>query len=374
MIILSRKKNTVSLVRQQGVTVLIMTVLLLLSATLIVVFAAKYSLTQSRIVSNVYRNQQAFEAAQAGLEYGIAYLDSNSSTILANTSGGFLVPYSDATTHNVALSNSAKYSIAYTNPVANNFQLILITSTGTSDDGTSTRVVSQLVQFGSSLESPSTYVMVSKGKIALSGTTTVTNVQTNNTLEAGSSVSGSGSFKTVTGNGTSSTSGNFGSDITQNVTSLANTANGDLFSTYFGQTEAQYISKAAHSYSSSGTNYATTLNGMAGTTIYINSGSGSANFSGSATIGTAANPVVIVIDGNLNISGSLTLYGFLFVNGASTATTNFSGTINVTGGIATTDNISASGTLNLTYNSAVLGNVQSATGYYARVPGSWKDF
>ena len=367
------RATKVSLARQQGITVLVLTVVLLLAATVIVVFAAKFSLTQSRITSNQYRNAQAFEAAQAGLEFGMAYLNSSATTILANHSGGHLVPYSDANTTNVALSNGAKYSIVYTNPVANNYQLILVTATGTSDDATSTRVVQQEVQYGSSLLAPGTYSLVSTGRIALSGSTTVTNTQTNNTIEAGSSVTGSGSFKTVTSSGTTSTSGNFGSDITQNVSSLANTSSGDLFSDYFGMTEAQYIAKAGHSYSNN-SNYATTLNGMTNTTVYINAGTGSANFSGSATIGSASAPVLIVIDGNLNISGSLILYGFIFVNGASTATTNLSGSINITGGMATTNNISASGSINMTYDNAVLGNVQNSNAYYARVPGFWKDF
>jgi hypothetical protein len=113
---------------------------------------------------------------------------------------------------------------------------------------------------------------------------------------------------------------------------------------------------------------------MTGTTIWINQTSGSANFSGNSIIGTQANPVLIVINGNLNISGNFTLYGFLFVLGASSATTNLSGNITITGGIASTDNVSASGNLNLTYDGTVLSGVQSATSYFAKVPGSWKDF
>jgi Tfp pilus assembly protein PilX len=359
--------------KQRGITVLVLTVMLLLAATLIALFAANYSLMQSRTTSNQYRSQQAFEAAEAGLEFGISYLIQNNAAITGSPSGGYIPAYTSASTTNVVLANNSTFSITYTNPIQNNYSLIQITSTGISDDGTSTHVVTQQVQYGSYLLNPSSYTLVTKGTLSLSGNTTVTNTQTNNTLEAGSTVAGSGSFKTVTGSGTSSTSGNFGADITQNVTSLANTANGDLFSEYFGMTEAQYQTKAAHSYSNL-SNYSTTLNGITGTTIWINQTSGNANFSGNSTIGTQANPVLIVINGNLNISGNFTLYGFLFVIGASSATTNLSGNITITGGIASTDNVSASGNLNLTYDSSVLNSVQTATSYYAKVPGSWKDF
>jgi hypothetical protein len=352
---------------------LVLTVVLLFSATLIVLFAANHSVMQSKITSNQYRSQQAFEAAQAGLEFGISYLIQNNSAITGSPSGGYIPAYTSTNTTNVALANGSSFTISYSNPIASNYTLILIKSTGTSDDGTSTRVVQQLVQYGSYLLSPGSYTLVTLAQLSLSGNTTVTNTQTNNTIEAGSSVAGSGNFKTVTSSGTSSTSGNFGSDITQNVASLANTSPGDLFSDYFGMTTAQYQAKAAHSYTNN-SNYASTLNGMTGTTIWINQTSGSANFSGSTTIGSSSAPVLIVINGNLNISGNFTLYGFIFVLGASSATTNLSGNITITGGIATTDNVSASGNLTLTYDPSVLGSVQSATSYYAKVPGSWKDF
>jgi Tfp pilus assembly protein PilX len=364
---------TSSLKKQSGISMLVLTVILLLSGTLIVMFAANHSIMQSKITSNQYRSQEAFEAAQAGLEFGISYLIQNNAAITGSPSGGFIPTYTSTNTTNVAMSNGSHFSIGYSNPTANNYNLILITSTGTSDDGTATRVVSQQVQYGSTLLSPGTFTLVSIGQMSLSGNTTVTNTNTNNTIEAGSSVAGSGNFKTVTSSGTNSTSGNFGSDITQNVASLANTSDADLFSDYFGMTEAQFQSKAVHTYNNS-SNYATTLNGLSGTTVWINQSSGSANFSGNATIGTPSSPVLIVVNGNLNISGNFTLYGFMFVLGASSATTNLSGNITINGGMATTDNISASGNFTLTYDPSVLNNVQTANSYYAKVPGSWKDF
>jgi hypothetical protein len=377
MITSSLKKNVYaarrSLAKQRGVSMLVLTVVLLFAATLIVLFAANSSVMQSKITSNQYRSQEAFAAAQAGLEFGISYLIQNNIAITGSPSGGYIPPYTSSSTTNVALANGSKFSIGYSNPIANNYTLILITATGTSDDGTATRVVQQLVQYGSYLLAPGSFTLVTIGTLSLSGNTTVTNTNTNNTIEAGSSVAGSGNFKTVTSSGTSSTSGNFGSDITQNVASLANTSFGDLFSDYFGMTEAQFQSKAVNTYTNN-SNYATALNGMTGTTVWINQTSGSANFSGSTTIGSATNPVLIVIDGNLNISGNFTLYGFIFVLGASSATTNLSGNITIIGGMATTDNINASGNFTLTYNPSVLSNVQAATSYYAKVPGSWKDF
>src|SRR3990167_4614051 len=136
---------------QSGATTLIMTLVLLMLSTLIILFAAQYGRLQDKAISNINRSHQAFEAAQAGLEYGVNYLNKFSTAILANPVSGYIPAYSDSNTNNVALANNSRYTITYSNPVAFNYKLIKISSTGTSDDGTSTRTVSQLVKFGSML-------------------------------------------------------------------------------------------------------------------------------------------------------------------------------------------------------------------------------
>ncbi len=71
---------------------------------------------------------------------------------------------------------TSKFSIVYTNPVANNYTIIQITSTGTSADGTATRVVSQQVEYGSLLFSPPQLPLVSKGSVSISGNAGITNL------------------------------------------------------------------------------------------------------------------------------------------------------------------------------------------------------
>jgi Tfp pilus assembly protein PilX len=356
-----------------GVTTIVMTTLLLITATLIVLFAANFSLMQSKVTANLFRNQMAYEAAQAGLEFGINYLQQNATAIMASKSGGFIQPYSDANTLNVALANGSKYTITYTNPIASNYTLIKITSTGVSDDGTATRVVSQQVQYGSYLFAPGKNAMVTKGALTASGNTTVTNTSYTNTIESGGALTASGNFKTVLAGGGGSTTGHFGSDIQQNVTTLANTSNSDLFADYFGMSTTQFQAKAGTTLTNN-SNYATALNGVNGTTIWINQTSGTATFSGNTTMGTASSPVILVVNGNLSISGNFTLNGFMFVIGAATATTDISGNVTINGGFVATDALNFSGNGNITYNSAVLAAVQATTNYYAKVPGSWKDF
>jgi Tfp pilus assembly protein PilX len=370
------KKNNFSadsLKKLEGVTTIVMTVLLLVTGTLIVLFAANFTLMQTKVSANQYRNQMAYEAAQAGLEFGINYLEQNSTAIMASKSGGFIQPYSDANTLNVSLTNGSKYTIGYTNPIASNYTLITITSTGVSDDGTATRVVSQQVQQGSFLFAPGKNSMLTKGSLVMSGNTTVTNTTYNSTIETGGSTTASGNFKTVTAGGTSSTSSHFGSDIQQNVTALANTSNADLFADYFGMSTTQFQASAGQTFTNN-SNYSSALNGITGTTVWINQTSGTAAFSGNTTVGTASSPVIMVVNGNLSISGNFTLNGFMFVIGAATATTDISGNVTITGGLVTTDNLNFSGNGSMTYSPSVLSATQAATSYWAKVPGSWRDF
>jgi Tfp pilus assembly protein PilX len=370
MIILHRKK-------QLGATTLVIATMLLVTATLIVLFAGSYSLMQQKITGNQYRNQAAYAAAEAGLEYGINYLQANSTAITGSPSGGHIPNYTSTSTTNVAQGDGTKYNIVFTNPIANNYTLILITSTGTSDDGTSTRVVQQEVQYGSALFNPSQNALTTKGSLSLSGNATIKNTTYGSTIVLASGVTMSGNVSTVTSGGTASTPGHIGSDISQNNATLNAMSVATLFSDYFGAQESTIQGQMAHVYTSSGaTNYSSVLNGMSGTTIWINQTSGSVNISGNTTIGTPTNPVLLVVNGPINISGNTNIYGFVFIVGTTSATTDISGNLNINGAMATGDSLAISGNANITYNPNLLVGVQSSasTTYYAKVPGSWKDY
>lgn len=362
---------------QKGAVTLIITAMLLMTATLVVLFAAGYSVMQSKITGNQLRNQQAMTAAEAGLEFGINYLQKNSTTILASPSGGYIQAYTSASTTNVTLGNNSKFSIVYTNPIANNYTLIQITSTGISDDGTATRVVSQQVKFGSLLSSVPSTPAVIKGTLAMSGNSNITNTSSTATVVTGSTTSISGSAQTTLNTGVSSSAGNLKSDIQQNNSTLANESTSDFFATYFGASSNQVKSGFANYYSnSSDTNYNSLLNGKTGTTIWIDQSGGEATISGNTVIGSAANPVIIVVNGSLNLSGNATIYGLVFALGATSANTDITGNVSVNGALIAADNTRLAGNAGVTYGPSVLSAVQSspAASYYAKIPGSWKDF
>lgn len=370
---LSRKKQMIRRHKQKGAAVLLTSVILMAIITLVVLFSANFSRTQQKITSNQYKNSQAYMAAEAGLEFAIPYLQTNRSTILANPNGGYIQPYSDSNTQNVTLADNAKYTITYTNPIANNYNLIKVTSTGQSDDGTATRTVSQLVQFGSLLATTPSSSLTTKGSIAMSGSSQVINTETNANIQSGAGTTIQGSAHTTTNSGTSSTSGGLQGDVQQNVSSLANISSTDLFANYFGVSPTTFKNNVNLYYSnSSDANYNSSLNGVTGKTIWIEQTGGDAVISSTTTIGSASAPVILIINGNLRLSGNPVIYGLVYVIGGTS--TDVLGSTQIIGGLVTTGNLSLAGNTQITFNSSVLNSTQQTLTYYAKVSGSWKDY
>ncbi len=363
-------------IRQSGASLLIMTLILMSLTMVIIIFAANYGAMQSKSIANINRQQQAMNAAQAGLEFGITYLTVNNATILASPVSGHLAAFSNSSVTNVALSNGSKFSITYSNPIANDYTLILISSTGTSDDNSATVGVSQLVKYGSMLLNIPGAPLVSIGSVALGGNSEIVNTYNNTTVVSGSTVSMSGSSETTLSSGTSSSPGNIQSDIQQNSSSLSAISANDFFASYFGQSPSTIKSSVQNYYTNNvATNYSDQLNGKTGTSIWIDQTSGLATLNGSTTIGSVTNPVLLIINGDIRFNGNLTIYGYVYVNG--TATSTIIGNTTIIGGISNTGALSsASGSVEVSYSPTVLANLQNNASmrYYAKVPGSWKDF
>lgn len=366
MINLFPKKN------QTGAATLVITAILLVSISLIAIFAGNYSVMQQKIIANGYRSQQAYEAAEAGLEFGINYFQQNGSAIIATATGGFIPPYSDSNTNNVALANGSRYTITYANPVANNYRLITVTSTGTSDDGTASRTVSQQINYGSILYSAPTSTLITRGELELSGSARIVNTQTNSTVQSGSETEISGSGQTTISTGVGSNSSSIGSDVQQNNSSLSSQSVSSFFASYFGVNTTVVQNNATYTFSELG-NYSSSLSGKTGSLIWLNQTVGDATINGNITIGSAASPVILIVNGNLNLGGSAIIYGLVFVLGS--ATTDIIGNSQIIGGLISVGDLNVRGNTTITYSSSVLTNIQNTVNtYYAKVPGSWRDF
>lgn len=361
----------IRLKKQRGAALLILAIILLLAMTGVIFMLAKQGLLSQKVTANEYRATQAFEAAEAGIEFGIVYLEKNRTTIVKDTNAdGYIDNYSNSSTSNVALANGSKFTITYSNPTANDLSIVLITSVGTSSDGTSTREVRQLVKYTPTLVHFSNYPLVTKGNLTLSGSTLVQNTETNTTIQTGGTVNLNGGAKTVTSSGTSSTSSSTKSDISQNNSALYNQSLETFFTSYFGAPASSVQSSVANYYqNSSSTNYNSLLNGKNGTSIWIEQTGGQAVIDSTTVVGSINNPVLLIVNGDLKIAGSAQIFGYVFVTGTLTTT----GSAYTTGGVTVGGNVVDSGNFTLSFSNTVLNNVQQLIGSYGKIPGSWND-
>jgi len=348
-----------------GAATLLITFVLFLAAVLIIIFSANYSQLQQKSSTNQVSNNQAFEAAEAGLEFGIQYLTKNSATILAGPVGGLIQPYSDSNTSNVSLANGSKYTITYSNPTPNNYTLILIKSTGTSADGLSNHVVQQEVQQKTvetkTLTNPSTVL----GSTDLQGNANVSNTTGNTTIISGSTVSLSGSGSTTSQTGGSNAHTGDGADIQQNAASLQGLSADQFFNLFFNAPTTSVKSEIANFFPAGST---PSLGGLVGTSIWVDQ---SYSHHGNTVIGSQAQPVVLIINGDLDLGGTVTIYGFVYAIGNITA---LAGTPTIIGSMAASGTMTLKGTSQITFDPTTINNIGSANIFFAKVTGSWKDF
>ncbi|MBY0468589.1 MAG: hypothetical protein K2Q07_06385 [Burkholderiaceae bacterium] len=100
---------------------------------------------------------------------------------------------------------------------------------------------------------------------------------------------------------------------------------------------------------------------------------GDARLAGPVTLGSASQPVVLVVDGTLTLSGEVTLHGLVYASDIHWE--DASGPhARVHGALISATNYRGNGAPDLHYDAAVLRALQRHTGSFARVPGSWRDF
>jgi hypothetical protein len=214
--------------------------------------------------------------------------------------------------------------------------------------------------------------VVAKNNVNLNGNLTVNNTATGISIWSGGGVTLTGSATTQGTNGAGSNKNGIGTDVVQNDSGLAALTGAQLFQSFFGMTETQAQQRADIAYTNSGTtDYSSALGGVTGQTIWINQNGGNATFNSNTTIGSPSNPVVLIINGNINANGNCTIYGMVYVlgdwiNGGG-------GTLTINGAVVVQGNLQSTGTPNVNYVTPILSN-STKLGNFAKLPGSWHDF
>jgi len=100
---------------------------------------------------------------------------------------------------------------------------------------------------------------------------------------------------------------------------------------------------------------------------------GDARLSGPVTLGSAAQPVLLVVDGTLTLSGDVKLHGLAYASDIRWDDGS-SPQAQVRGALISASAYRGNGSPDLHYDATVLRALRLHSGSFTRVPGSWRDF
>ena len=410
--------------RQRGAATLLTTVIILVLMTMITFFANRNILFERKTVSNQYRSAKAHEAAEAGLEWAVANLnsmrkiDAACATSTGSTdrsfrdkyldpdnNGRYVETFSTATPLCTLVSGAwscgcpstgaptpdacadpagcPAFRVSFQN-VATDPAMVRVTSIGCNDsqkpcvagaggtaDGTATIV--QVIKLLNGLGTVPAAALTAKGNVDFGSnaiTATNTDPGTNGiTINAGGNITGFINPKTIQSlPGTPSTASLVGNDA-----SLGTLSNDQMFTSFFGVTK--------DAFKTASTTTVVTCSGTCNNTILqaIDAGArqiwvdGDMVLNSNAVFGSATQPIMLVVNGNAEVRGTMTIYGVLYCQNGTWDNTG-GGDAQIIGAAIAEGNFTATGTPNPTYASDVLAALRETSGQFAKVPGGWRDF
>lgn len=234
-------------------------------------------------------------------------------------------------------------------------QTCTLTSTGYIPNATSPvakRILqATLVSYGiaaAPLMTANTLVMQNFSRITNFNVTSTSPDYPGSTIHAHSTITISGNANTaVSGLDPSSTSTLRRADIQQNDANLTST---NLFSSFFTKTPAQ-ITSAAIQISSEAQ-----IQNAPGGTYYSSGPLSLTNATNNSSIGTSANPVILIVNGNMSITQNHNIYGLIYViNGTLTIANNTF----VYGAIAVENSITLSNNSTITLDQTITNNLHN---------------
>ncbi|KJK26168.1 hypothetical protein UB46_01215 [Burkholderiaceae bacterium 16] len=404
-----------------------MTVILLLAVGLIVLYTNRAAIMEQRLSANEIRTKQAFAAANAGLDQALAYMrkggidqDKNgvvdviTPNTLTSTNGNpsyykalycdpLDIPYTNCpTTHTGAMSCTLPPAGQPQPVVPMDLSRVAILSCGWSDDDSSVQRIAQLGGFTPSVGGTISTPLTSRGTAnLLTGGATILNYFNDLTVWSGGDLLGQSNtgktfirnevtnptaslndpYRTVgnspscnnppTGYQCSTQGSTLGHDTVSADTRLSSLSQDGFFQYFFGQTPVAYrdstatwvVDPAGALTTSNSTNLNSIVN-MQDNTIWVQ---GNASLPGD--IGTQDHPVVLIVNGDLDMGSNSVINGLVYVTGNITG----NGSPTIYGALVTAGSANATGNLKVVFDPKVLGKA-SNLGQAARLQGSWRDW
>ncbi|MDH5540136.1 MAG: pilus assembly PilX N-terminal domain-containing protein [Rhizobacter sp.] len=160
-----------------------------------------------------------------------------------------------------------------------------------------------------------------------------------------------------------------------NDAGLASTGPAQFFELYFGLGKDQWRSLPGVQQVACGGSCGTAL----ASTVAAGSGDallwvgGDALIEGPITLGSAQQPIILAVGGTLRFSGAVRLHGVVYATSAQWDNTP-PGSALLRGALISETGYWGSGAPDLFYDAALLDALKSGSGSFARVSGSWRDF
>lgn len=413
---------------QRGAATLLVVVVLFFILALVSAYAGRTLIFEQRISANNQRATQAFEAAEAGIEFAIASLGAGrvddacqATTNTAfnsfrqrhmNIDGtgayGLSVAQSNLRPTCMVLNGGTTCSCpngapALVVPVgtatAPTFQVrfdtagiaqpgvVRVISKGCNGIGSQCYAgvaaaadaeaeVSVLLGLNSALATPPSAAITALGNVNFNGgAITVSNTDAPSrgiTIDAGGTVTNAGAAVLRGLPGTPGTA-----SIQNNDTSLS-TLNGDrLFVSLFGMDRATYRSQPAvvrvDCNGNCALQIAQAVSANPGRVVWVE---GNTTIDSNQVIGSAAEPVMLFVRGDLTIAANLQLTGMLYLHsagGANTVTVT-AGATSVVGAVVVEGALATVGAPTISFDPDVLRTIGQTQGSLVRIPGSWRDF
>lgn len=413
---------------QRGAATLLVVVVLFFILALVSAYASRTLIFEQRISANNQRATQAFEAAEAGIEFAVASLGAGridaaclptpntasntfrqryltqdgTGTFVASGGQPALRPTCMVLSAGTTCSCPAAGAPNLAPPVgiSPTFQLrfetgvgqpgaVRVVSKGCSSIGTqcysdatvtqpadAEAEVSVLLGLNSALATPPSAALTARGNVNLGGgAVTVSNADVPSggiTIDAGGTITNAGAAILRGLPGTPGTSSMQASDP-----SLSGLDADRLFVSLFGMDRATYRTQPAVVRVNCGGNcalqIAQAVSANPGRVVWVD---GNATIDSNLVLGSAAEPVMLFVRGDLTVAANLQLTGLLYLHsagGANTFAVN-AGSTTVIGAVVAEGALTTAGAPTVSFDPAVLRAISQTQGSLVRIPGSWRDF
>lgn len=398
---------------KHGFATLVITLVILTTITLVTLYTSRTIVMEKNISANEFRSRMAFEAAEGGGEFAIAYItngrDKDGDGLLPGNLGSSdpdeFIFDSDADgntdTNTTTLPNGSRVTVTLQNADVGELTATRIITQGWSDDSAATRTVTQVVAVVSPLPNTPDNPLTTRGTVVINGSATVHNPEGNSTIWSGGDVNlgANNSTSTEIANPNdanypdclgqpldpcdlirSSDRYVAGLDVIEYDSSLSQLSDSEFFANFFGTTPENYRESRATIDIDIAAGDSTAPLHLATNEVVWVEGNLSVNGDtvGCTQMVTGNNscamdnwgPSIVIVNGNLNLSGGPHFYGLVFVMG----NVNINGNANIVGSLVTQGaTTNTTGSLDILYNSALLARLHEM-GRPASAGSSWRDF